>query len=88
MPQATTSLDYSGHAYSGRQTVYFNDKEVFLIIFDSGTSISITPVIKDFIGPIHPIMTSIHGLTNETKKEGTGHVRWNVKDMFGKGTTY
>ena len=32
-------------------------------------------------------MTSIHGLMNETKVEGIGHVRWNVKDMFGKVTT-
>ena len=32
-------------------------------------------------------MTSIHGLTNETKVEGIGCVRWNVKDVFGKVTT-
>ena len=71
----------------GRRTVYFNDKEVYPIVFDSGASISITPVIEDFIGPIHPIMTSIRGLMNETKVEGIGHVRWNVKDVFSKVMT-
>ena len=71
----------------GKQTVYFNDKEVYPIVFDSGTSISITPVIEDFIGPIHPIMTLICRLMNETKVEGIGHVRWNVKDVFGKVMT-
>ena len=71
----------------GRRTVYFNDKEVYPIVFDSGTSNSITPVIEDFIGPICPTMTSIHGLMNETKVEGIGHVRWNVKDVFSKVMT-
>ena len=59
----------------GRQTVYFNDKEVYPIVFDSSASISITSVVEDFIGPIRPIMTSIRRLMNENKVEGIGPVR-------------
>ena len=43
------------------------------------TLASTSTVRNSFIGPIHPDMTLIHGLMNEAKVEGIGHVRWHVK---------
>ena len=54
------------------------------IIIDTGASISLTPVISDFIGNIEPAdLDSLQGLSSKTQVCGQGTVQWKVQDMFG-----
>jgi hypothetical protein len=55
------------------------------IIIDSGASISITPVLSDFIGPITPLpRQTVKGLNHVIKIEGIGRVRWRIVDSNGR----
>ena len=58
--------------------------QIFPVVFDSGASISITPVKEDFIEPLKssPI-SAINNLTGSTKIEHCGRVRWIVTNKSG-----
>jgi hypothetical protein len=44
----------------------------------------VTPVLTDFIGPLHPsAIANIKGLSGSTEVIGEGTVNWIVRDMFG-----
>ena len=54
------------------------------IIIDTGASISLTPVISDFVGDIELAdLDSLQGLSSKTQVCGQGTVKWKVQDMFG-----
>ena len=58
--------------------------QIFPVVFDSGASISITPVKEDFIEPLKPSpISAINNLTGSTKIEHCGRVRWTVNNKNG-----
>ena len=61
-------------------------EDTFVIIWDSGCSISVSPDRDDFVGPLTkpPNKSSIQGISNSLKIQGIGHVRWSVLDTKGK----
>ena len=62
--------------------------QVIPVVFDTGVSVSISPVKEDFIGEIHPVENeTIKGLAHEIKVAGYGRVRWVIRDMFGNDMT-
>jgi hypothetical protein len=70
---STTALVYSAH----------RDDSVPIVI-DTGASVSVTPVITDFLGPLHPCATgNLKGLSGTTEVIGEGTINCLVRDMFG-----
>jgi hypothetical protein len=54
------------------------------IVFDTGASMSLTPLREDFEGEVTaPLIKSMHGLKDEVKVIGVGKVSWTVFDAFG-----
>ena len=55
------------------------------IIWDSGASISITPDLSDFHGPVTPPgkITQLKGIAKGLQIKGQGEVSWAVHDQFG-----
>ena len=55
------------------------------IIWDSGASISITPDLSDFDGPVTPPgkITQLKGIAKGLQIKGQGEVSWAVHDQFG-----
>lgn len=54
------------------------------IIFDTGASMSVTPLRSDFEGELEtPSISSLRGLKDEVKVIGIGKVSWNVYDLHG-----
>ena len=63
---------------------YIAGQATIPIIIDTGASISLTPVITDFVGNIEPAdLDSLQGLSSKTKVCGQGTVHWKIQDMFG-----
>ena len=58
----------------------------FLVIWDSGASISISFDRKDFVGPIQApgTITQLQGIAKGLRIEGQGHVEWSIIDTFGE----
>ena len=55
------------------------------IIFDSGCSFSLTPVLEDFIGPLEKTgVGDMTGLKDSVKVYGVGWAEWAVRDVFGR----
>jgi hypothetical protein len=57
----------------------------FPVIWDPGASISITPDLKGFVGPINtpgPI-TQLQGIAKGLRIESQGHVLWAMQDTLG-----
>jgi hypothetical protein len=53
-------------------------------VIDTGASVSVTPVLTDFIGPLRPCTTAnLKGLSGSTEVIGEVMVKWLVRDMFG-----
>ena len=62
--------------------------QVIPVVFDTGASVSISPVKEDFIGEIHTVTNeTIKGLAHEINIAGYGRVRWVIRDMFGNDMT-
>lgn len=58
----------------------FNDMPV---VIDTGASVSLTPVLSDFIGPLVPTqLTELKGLTAKTHVVGKGMVEWPIRDYW------
>jgi hypothetical protein len=75
-----TAQDVSSTAsvYQGR-----NNPELPIVI-DSGASVSVTPHIRDFCGPLQKCPTkSLDGLSSKTEVLGMGKVTWEVQDFYG-----
>jgi hypothetical protein len=75
----------TGNAVSATASVYCSHKEDCIpIVIDTGASVSVTPVLTDFIGPLRPCATAnLKGLSGSTEVIGEGTVNWLVRDMFG-----
>ena len=59
--------------------------QIHPLVFDSGASISITPIKADFIEPLQPSpITSIRNLTGSTDIQYCGKVRWTVTNSDAK----
>jgi len=67
------------------RSVYFSeDLNELPIVIDTGASMSLTPNIKDFRGPLVPSTTNeLRGLSHSTPVMGMGYVEWTVRDIFG-----
>ena len=69
---------------SSQLFTYLAGKAEIPVIIDTGASISLTPVITDFVGEIEPAdLDSLQGLSSKTKVCGQGIVNWKIQDMFG-----
>jgi hypothetical protein len=56
----------------------------FPIVIDSGASVSVTPHIRDFRGPLQKCPTkSLNGLSSKTEVLGMGKVTWEVQGFYG-----
>jgi hypothetical protein len=54
------------------------------IVIDTGASLSLTPVLDDFVGPLEPAdITEIRGVTHSAKVLGWGMASWEIRDVFG-----
>jgi hypothetical protein len=54
------------------------------IVFDTGASMSLTPLREDFEGEVGvPPITTMHGLQGAVKVVGVGKVSWTVFDAYG-----
>jgi hypothetical protein len=75
----------TGNTVSATASVYCSHKEDCVpIVIDTGASVSVTPVITDFIGPLRPCATAnLKGLSGSTEVIGEGTVNWLMRDMFG-----
>ena len=63
---------------------YIAGQATIPIIIDTGASISLTPVITDFVGDIEPAdLDSLQGLSSKTKVCGQGIIHWKIQDIFG-----
>jgi hypothetical protein len=75
----------NGNAVSATASVYSSHKdECVPIVIDTGASVSVTPVLTDFLGPLRPCATAnLKGLSGTTGVIGEGTVNCLVRDMFG-----
>ena len=81
---------YFNHPVVSPRRVYLNRKpgQMIPVVFDTGASVSISPVKEDFIGEIHPVENeTIKGLAHEIQVAGYGRVRWIIRDIFGNDMT-
>jgi hypothetical protein len=75
----------TGDAVSDTASVYSSHKDDCVpIMIDTGASVSLTPVLTDFLGPLCPCATAnLKRLSGTTEVIGEGTVNWLVRDMFG-----
>jgi hypothetical protein len=75
----------TGNAVSATASVYCSHKKDCVpIVIDNGASVSVTPVLTDFIRPLRPCATAnLKGLSGSPEVIGEGTVNWLVRDMFG-----
>jgi hypothetical protein len=75
----------TGDAVSATASVYSSHKDDCVpIVIDTGASISVNPVLMDFLGPLRPCATgNLKGLSGTTEVIGERTVNWLVRDMFG-----
>jgi hypothetical protein len=75
----------TGDAVSNTASVYSAHKDDCVpIVIDTGASVSVTPVLTDFLGPLRPCATAnLKGLIGTTEVIGEGTFNWLVRDMFG-----
>ena len=54
------------------------------IVFDTGASFSVTPILEDFVSPLaEPDVQEMTGLADKVAIKGIGWVEWNIRDMHG-----
>jgi hypothetical protein len=64
------------------------DETKLSIVVDIGASISVTPNIADFVGPIKKSCCgSLQGLGDTTRVDGEGIMEWQVRDILGSVRT-
>jgi len=61
-------------------------ESTFCIIWDSGSSLLVSPCKSDFVGPYTklPITLKLIGLTKGLDIKGQGHIMWAVQDTYGQ----
>ena len=58
------------------------------IVFDTGASLSVTPVLEDFVTPLEDAkIGQMTGLADSVRIAGIGWVEWTIRDVFGKSHT-
>ena len=63
---------------------FSNFIQTYPLVLDTGASISITPVLSDFVTDLQPPpVQTVHGINSSTKVEGSGTVEWQVTDTTG-----
>jgi hypothetical protein len=68
--------------------LYTADDSHLPVVVDTGASISISPNISDFVGPItKPFCESLQGLGESTKVDGQGIIEWQIRDELGTTRT-
>jgi hypothetical protein len=74
----------TGYAVSATAPVYSSHKEDCVpIVIGTGASVSVTPVLTDFLVHLRPCATAnLKGLSRTTEVIGEGTVNWVVRDMF------
>ncbi|KAG7369081.1 reverse transcriptase RNA-dependent DNA polymerase [Nitzschia inconspicua] len=81
-------LSWSPPSLTNQYILHLFDDSVIPVVVDTGASVSITPDINDFIGPISPPdLPSLQGLGNSSVVEGVGTVEWQVRDFLGNVRT-
>jgi hypothetical protein len=67
-------------------TIYHScDEHELSIVIDSGASLAVTPILKDFVGFIKPSnLTSLQGISARTNVKGEGTVCWIIRDPLGQ----
>jgi hypothetical protein len=75
----------TGQDVSSSASVYqARNNPEFPIVLNSGASVSVTPHIRDFRGPLQKCPTkSLDGLSSKTEVLGMGKVTWEVQDFYG-----
>jgi hypothetical protein len=75
----------TGKEVAATASVHCSQKEnCYPIVIDTGALVSVTPILKDFIGPFHPCANAnLQGLSGKTEVIGEETVEWSVRDMFG-----
>jgi hypothetical protein len=75
----------TGQDVSSTASVYqARSNPEFPIVIDSGASVSVTPHIRDFRGPLQKCPSkSLDGLSSKTEVLGMGKVTWEVQDLYG-----
>ena len=67
-----------------QKSIYFSNEDNLPIVIDSGASLSLTPVLEDFIGDLKPAhIKDLNGLSSKISVVGVGTVRWTICDLFG-----
>lgn len=57
-------------------------------VFDTGASLSVTPLMTDFVTPLEdPQISDMKGLADTVKIKGKGTIEWTIRDVFGKTHT-
>jgi hypothetical protein len=71
--------------FTKTRTVYHSQNQHELpIVIDTGASVSVTPIVADFVGPIRPYaVEGLKGLNSEAKVVGEGTVEWMIRDVLG-----
>ncbi|KAG7373658.1 reverse transcriptase RNA-dependent DNA polymerase [Nitzschia inconspicua] len=81
-------LSWSPPSLTNQYILHLFDDSVIPVVVDTGASVSITPDINDFIGPISPPdLPSLQGLGSSSVVEGVGTVEWQVRDFLGNVRT-
>jgi hypothetical protein len=53
------------------------------VVIDTGASVSLTPLLSDFVSPLVPTaLTELKGLTSKTHVVGRGMVEWPISDFW------
>ena len=67
---------------------YLSDHEVrqdIPVIFDTGCSCSLTPIMDDFVSKLDTTdVEEMRGLADAVSIEGIGWVEWPIRDVFGR----
>ena len=79
MPNCTSYLECTDTTFA-----FTNYIKTYPLVLDTGASISITPVLSDFIDDLQPsLVTTVHGINSKTNVVGSGTVEWKVNDVHG-----
>jgi hypothetical protein len=53
------------------------------VVLDTGSSITLTPILSDFVGPLVPTaLTELKGLKSKTHVVGQGVIEWPIRDYW------
>jgi len=80
----STSAAYQSEAYLCDETCRYKVP----IVIDTGCSVSVSPCLRDFIGPLKQDgISEMHGLSGSTSVKGVGVAEWKIRDIFNNVAT-